>query len=480
MNRPRQVAGVTVFLLLVPIILGGLSVSGCKTVTQVIVEPDPRVFTLFSGLLAGGCGSSHPGAILSPTQQRVLEALGSLDPAERAAWERLLNDWTEPVAPEFLLTDGVLAGGGPPDFTGLAAPGAPPSLQGCLESLWASNAKTLYDATLEAHTQMGTLLASTAQDTVKQVLAYAHVKTPFDSVQVIPNPLAWQGFSRSWLDPETRTAYVVLGPDEGDLTLALARETFRLCLNESLFQDLEASDALESLKRVFELSRAGLFGQDRCGTLADFLRENLARACALRAFLPSPEDTAAALAAEWDNGFALVQDFYVALGAGFESGEKSLADTVGELVSVARASDVADRMDDRLAPEGYPVLPEGWEWARREGFSQVWYDAVGATTSPLRMPFDGWYCSVARLSTERGTEWGLKLVPKENSDGLIGVWGTPSITTRPADWPPWEELVYMEKGDTLPVVGEVSLGFVPPPSSLEGMEDILRRLLGNE
>jgi len=70
MNWSRQVAGGTVFLLLMPIILGGLSVSGCKTATQVTVESDPRVFTLFAGLLAAGY-SDRDGTSLNPTQQAV-------------------------------------------------------------------------------------------------------------------------------------------------------------------------------------------------------------------------------------------------------------------------------------------------------------------------------------------------------------------------------------------------------------------------
>ena len=80
MNWPRQVAGVTVFLLLVPIILGGLSVSGCKTATQVIVEPDPRVFTLFAGLVAVGYGEGQADPSSESLRTQLKEALADWTP----------------------------------------------------------------------------------------------------------------------------------------------------------------------------------------------------------------------------------------------------------------------------------------------------------------------------------------------------------------------------------------------------------------
>ena len=266
MSQFRRVAG-PLLLLLLPVILGGLTTSSCKADIRVALEPDPRVFTLFAGLLAGGYGGLDV-ATLDPTQQNILNALADLDSAQRESWKGLLaGPQAGSPPPEFALTDHVLQGGPPPDFAGPEADPGSSSLQRSLQCFWASHAQTLYDKMLEAHATMGAPLASTAQDTVKQALAYARIgKSPFDSLQVIPNPLACQGFSRSWLDPETRTAYVVLGPEDGDLTLALARETFRIILDDSLLRKLETAGRLESLSGVFEWSRAWPFGQDRCGT----------------------------------------------------------------------------------------------------------------------------------------------------------------------------------------------------------------------
>jgi hypothetical protein len=346
----RRAAGL-LLLLLVPVILGGLTTSGCKAGFPVTVEPDPRVFTLFAGLLAAGY-SDRDGTSLNPTQQAVWDALEELDPAIRAGFASLLANQTGEAAPEFGLTGRVLDAGPPPEFKGLEST----PMQVYLQHLWANHAQALYKDTREAHTAMAQSLAS-AKDTVQQVLAYARVKTvPFDSLRVVPNPLACPGFSYRYL-PYSRLdpAYIVLGPDDGDLTRTLAREAFRLCLDIEVLRDLlYAAGVFDSLNKVFEMSRAYPFGQDRCGDLSDFVEENLARACALRAFPPPAAETATALADEWDAGFVLVEDFYNAL-ADYESGPRNLADSLGELVLALEGAAIADRMADASQPAEEPV-----------------------------------------------------------------------------------------------------------------------------
>jgi len=389
LGKPRRATRIVLIALVAAVILSGLAAGGCTGgrggSTHVSVEPDPRTFTLFVGLLGAGY-ASDADTPLNPTQQSVLDALADLGPAERDSWKALLADSGDGSAPpEFALTDQVLGGGPPPDFTGLGSA----ALQSNLQSLWVSHAKTLYEKTLEAQTQMGAALTSTAEDTVKQALAYARVETsPFGSLQVIPNPLAATGFSRSRLDPETRMASVVLGPGDGDLTRALAREVFRLCLDQSLFQSLEPAGGLaHPLTPVFEASRAWPFSQGRCGTLTDFARENLARACVLRAFPPSPEDTASTLAEDWDAGFTLVKDLCDGL-ADYESTDQSLSQRGGAVLSGLPIGSITDRMVAQppthpRPPEGYPALPEGWEWKlTSSGKKYVAFGKIGTPRAP--------------------------------------------------------------------------------------------------
>ena len=397
----RRAAGL-LLLLLVPVILGGLTSSGCKPGIQVTVESDPRVFTLFAGLLAAGY-SDGDGTSLSPTQQAVWDALEELDPAIRAGFANLLADQIGEAAPEFGLTGRVLDAGPPPEFKGLEST----PMQVYLQHLWANHAQALYKDTREAHTAMAQSLAS-AKNTVQQVLTYARVKTvPFDSLRVVPNPLACPGFSYRYL-PYSRLdpAYIVLGPDDGDLTRALARETFRLCLDIEVFRDLEGAGVLDSLNKVFEMSRAYPFDQDRCGDLSDFVEENLVRACALRAFPPPAAETATALADEWDAGFVLVEDFYDAL-ADYESSDQSLTESVGKLVSTLDAGAIAGRLADFVS-----TLDGGTITGGMAESLPVWEArySVGPDRLPEPGPFPaGWVVDYPFLTV--GNRWFLTSGP---------------------------------------------------------------------
>jgi hypothetical protein len=129
MNWPRQVAGVTVLLLLVPIILGGLSVSGCKTATHVIVEPDPRVFTLFAGLVAVGYGEGQADPSSESLRTQLKEALADWTPDDLYPMT-----WLEKNYRPDQLVAATLKLGPPPDFAsdGQSLAG----LQHSLVTLW--------------------------------------------------------------------------------------------------------------------------------------------------------------------------------------------------------------------------------------------------------------------------------------------------------------------------------------------------------
>jgi hypothetical protein len=452
--------------------LGGL--TGCETRELVVsVQPDSRVFTLFVGLLAGGYGER--AAQLNPTQDAVLKALGDLPSADRQAWEALVAT-SAPVAPapEYALTDQVLAGGTAPGFDGVNDG----VLQTSLRSLWTSHGQTIYAGTQEAQTALTAMMLSTAQDTVEQVLTYARLKErPFDSLQVIPNPLAVVGFSRSWLDPSTRTAYVVLGPQD-DLTLGLARETFWLCLNSSLFERLDAA-TLDPFAGILSMSRQQPFEQDRCGTVPDFLRENLARACALKALPTSPEDVDAALTAEWDRGFTLVQGFYAALGAIFEAADGALPQAAGQLVSALGPNSIATAMTAALPPEGYPNLPQGWQWTPwTNDQGDYWYEAIGGRLERPQSPIDGWVSSTV-LGPAGSLCFGLLFIAR-SSEKIEAVVLILDSTSPPIEW---GRDIAVSQGDPLPwLEGQRVSIYLPPAVRREGperMTEFIDWLLGD-
>jgi len=132
-------------------------------------------------------------------------------------------------------------------------------------------------------------------------------------------------------------------------------------------------------------------------------------------------------------------------------------------------------------PEGYPSLPEGWEWVRceNESFQVSWYEARGAIIAPLRAPFGGSYYSILR---PWANEWGLELVPEEGAaEGSVLMWCVPGLMTRPMSWPEWGDIVQVRKGDILPIpLGGVAIDIEEVSSSTEGREAILRRLFGDK
>lgn len=379
--------------LIVALVAGNLVVAGCavgsKARPEVAFGPDPRVFTLFIGLMAGGYGDlteATADAEEGPAdslREKVLTAVATLDQSFRDAWEPFVAGYAAED-----LTWYVLSVGPPPDFEPCWWPALDPRLQ----ETWTSCASTLYDETLEGQAGVDEGLTALAPDVVAKVQAYAHVEaSPFNSLRIIPNLLARRGFSSSWLDTEDGTAYVVLGRDDADAGRTLARETFRIYLDETVFQQLEGDGTLDRLSRLLGASRISPFGQDRCRSLASFARENLARALTLRAF--PPEDVPAAVVSEWNAGFVLVPDLYDRLDD-YETGGRALVDCVQELLSAVDVPGIQDQIlasfpvwecyyppadpDDQVVPG---PLPDGWlETGSALIVPADWYLIVGPDT----------------------------------------------------------------------------------------------------
>jgi hypothetical protein len=360
MNWPRQVAGVTVFLLLVPIILGGLSVFGCKTATQVIVERDSRVFTLFAGLVAVGYGEGQADPSSESLRTQLKEAL-----ADWTQDDLYPMTWLEKNYRPDQLVAATLKLGPPPDFAsdGQSLAG----LQHFLVTLW-KDVEPLYKTNSAAEIGELTTMNGPAAAAIQGAIDYAGGRAPHRTWRVVPEALALPGCACGYRDEPGRMVWVIVGRAPGSWERDLTREAFRVVVHDELTR-LETEGALARFEPVLERVRPS-------GGLSGYVEDNLVRALTARTVVSANAETALNEAAK--SGFVLAPAFCERL-ADYEASGMVLTDYLGTLLA---AADVEEALalarapppptlseSDMRNPSVVPAfpLPSPWEWKWLEG-----------------------------------------------------------------------------------------------------------------
>ena len=316
MNWPRQVAGVTVLLLLVPSILGGLSVSGCKTATQVIVEPDPRVFALFAGLVAVGYGEGQADPSSTTLRGQLNEALADWTPDDLYPMT-----WLEENYRPDELVAATLKLGPPPDFD--SDKQSLPGLQNSLATLW-RDVEPLYNTNSAAESGELAAIAGPAEAAIQRAIDYAGGRAPCRAWRVVPEALALPGCAYGYRDETTDTAWVVVGRVPGSWERDLTREAFRVVVHDELAR-LEAEGALARFEPVLERVKPS-------GGLSGYVEDNLVRALTARTVDSASAEAALNEASKY--GFVLAPGLYKGL-ADYEVSGKPLAQYLSTLLAVA-------------------------------------------------------------------------------------------------------------------------------------------------
>jgi len=340
MNWPRQVAGVSVFLLLVPIILGGLSVSGCKSATQVIVEPDPRVFTLFAGLVAVGYGEGQADPSFESLRTQLKEALADWTPDDLYPMTRLEENYR----PDQLVA-ATLKLGPPPDFSsdGQSLVG----LQHFLVTVW-KDVEPLYKTNSAAESRELATMAGPAEAAIQRAIDYARGGAPYKAWRVVPEALALPGCAYGYRDESGRTVWVIVGRPPGSWERDLAREAFRVVMHDEL-AGLETEGDLGRFEPVLERARfvpavrerypeempvPGMPGyvEENVDALLEYVEENLVLAVTARTVDSANGEAAVGEAAK--SGFFLAPGLSKGL-ANYEASGKTLTGYLGTLLEGA-------------------------------------------------------------------------------------------------------------------------------------------------
>jgi len=345
--RCRVVRGVLMVLLLLLVVLGGQAISGCRTGIKVSVERDPRVFTLFAGIAAVAHRDEAAALGSEALRQQVKQATADWAAGSISVFDHFSADLHR--EPDVIA--GILDAGPPPDFSWLSPYGSGVSTG--LAALW-KDIEPLYEATLRGEPPESSTLAAMAPDTIRAALNYIGLETsPYGQWRIVTDPLAEPGFSSSHADTTTRTAWIIAGPSSATQVEAVAREAFRLLLSDDqYFYRLEATGALDRFRPCFEW--AGAFRPWRGHSLAQYVRENLAHALAIR--VSKPTEPQARLDAAWNDGLVLAPAFYEEL----EALDKSGAGV--DIEPLLEAADVAAMLKERAEVGQWRLLV--WDESR--------------------------------------------------------------------------------------------------------------------
>jgi len=314
MNWPRQVARVTVLLVLVAIILGGLSASGCTGI-RVIVELDPRVFTLFGGLAAVGYGGGQTDPASETLRTQLKEALADWTPDDLYPVTRLKEDYR----PDELVA-GTLKLGPPPDFAIIDEESAV-GLQHSLVTLW-KDIEPLYNTAFRAEAGELATMAGPAALAIHKAVDYAGGKAPSKAWRVVPVALVPPGSAYGYRDRGGGVMWVVVGRAPDSWERDLTREAFRVVVHDELAR-LETEGALARFELVLE--RVSFSGD-----LLNYVEENLVQALTARTV--DSANGEAALGEAVKSGFVLAPGLSKGL-ADYEASGKTLTGYLGTLLA---------------------------------------------------------------------------------------------------------------------------------------------------
>ncbi len=327
----RQAVGLA---LLLTMLLGSLLASGCSPSPKVSLELDPRVFTLFAGLVAVGYDEGQLDPASETLRAQLEEAL-----AEWTADDLYPMTWLQNTYGPNALVSAALQLGPPPDFAIELEPVS--GLRVFFARLWL-DVEPLYDANGEAGAQALEAMAHPAADAIYAAIDYAGGESPCRMWRVVPESLVLPGCPYSYRSEGT--AWIVVSRAADSWRSDLTREVFRVLVHDELTQ-LDSQGALERFQPLLERVRFDSYPEA-------YVEESLAWALTARTLDSADKD--AMLDAATKEGFALAHGLCDKL-ADYEASGKALTSYLDQLLA---SVDV----DVALAAPTDLSLPEPWEW----------------------------------------------------------------------------------------------------------------------
>lgn len=135
-------------------------------------------------------------------------------------------------------------------------------------------------------------------------------------------------------------------------------------------------------------------------------------------------------------------------------------------------------------PEGYPALPEGWEWVPMiNERGDRWYEATGWLGGSPRCPFDA-YVTPTASKVNGSIVYGLRFRDAQDEGGASAGKVIVFLLNATSSLIEWGDRVEVEASDVLLWLKEEKVSiYFPPATRAEGserMNEIINWLLGNE